>query len=43
MYNGGFVAHNILCTASQDKGLKLKYKGLYVNAASKYSVLYTYK
>ncbi len=38
MYDGGFVAHNILRTASQHMGLKLKLKIPYLNFASKYSV-----
>ena len=38
MYNGGFIAHNILCTASQDIGLSVKCKIPYVNCAS--STLY---
>jgi hypothetical protein len=35
LYNGGFVAHNILRTGSQDMDLKVQCKSLYVNAASK--------
>jgi hypothetical protein len=38
MYNTAFIAHNILCTASQDMDLSLRYKIPYVNCASKYSV-----
>ncbi len=34
MYKNAFIAHNILPAASQDVNLKLKYKILYVNAAS---------
>jgi hypothetical protein len=38
MHNVGFVAHNILRTASEDMGLKLQCQSLDVNAASKSSV-----
>jgi hypothetical protein len=38
MYNGGFIAQNILCTASQDIGLFVKCKISYVNCASMYSI-----
>jgi hypothetical protein len=38
MYNGGFIAHNKLSTASQDIGLSVKCKIPYVNRALKYSV-----
>jgi hypothetical protein len=38
MYDAGFIAHNILCTASQDKVLLVKCKIPYVNCASRYSI-----
>jgi hypothetical protein len=38
MYNGGFIAHNILSTASEDIGLSVKCKIPCENRASKCSV-----
>ncbi len=38
MYNRGFIAHKLLCTASQDIGLLVKCKIPYLNCASRYSI-----